>query len=230
MQNLPSAETYEKEYTFFPWGILVAEILEIIKKDAPENGQVLDLMCGTGYMMDKIKTSRPDLNLTGVDLNSEFIDYAEKQYLHSDFILADASTWQSDKKYDVVLCAAGLHHLEYEKHESFIQNIADMLNGNGIAIIADPYVDNYANEQERKIASAKLGYEYLAQTIRNGAPDDVVKAAVSIMENDVMMVEYKNSIQKIKPIMEKTFSEVALKKTWPEAESEYGDYYFLLKR
>jgi hypothetical protein len=88
----------------------------------------------------------------------------------------------------------------------------------------------YADETERKLASAKLGHEYLAATIRNGGSDDVIEAALTLIRNDVFLIEFKSSVEKNRPIFKRYFRDVEEHKTWPEADTGYGDYYFVLKK
>ena len=91
----------------------------------------------------------------------------------------------------------------------------------GVAIFADPYIGNYANETERKIAAAELGYEYLLATIKNNAPASIIKAAVDILDCDVMGLEYKTSMSRMESVFRKVFHEVKIYKTWPNTQSEY---------
>jgi len=230
MQNLPSAEVYEKEFKYMPWGILIKEIQEFIIKTTPKGSNVLDLLCGPGYLLGKLQEKRPDVKYRGVDLDLDFIEHAQKVYPEISFEVGDASTWESENKFDVVLCTAGLHHLPYEEQEAFVEKVSRLLKQDGFALIADPYIDDYANEKERKLASAKLGYEYLAETIKSGGSTDVIKAAIDVLSNDVFLVEYKASVKKNKTLFEKYFSQVEMHKTWPKGESGYGDYYFILKK
>jgi 2-polyprenyl-3-methyl-5-hydroxy-6-metoxy-1,4-benzoquinol methylase len=229
MQNLPTAEIYEKEFKYMPWGILIKEVEGYISKNAPQNGTVLDMLCGPGYLLGKLQKLRSDLSYHGVDLESEFIDHAKKLYPEISFEIADAFKWNSDKQFDVVLCTAGLHHLPYDQQEPFVEKLSKLVKKDGFAIIGDPYIDDYSNEKERKVAGAKLGYEYLVTTIENGGTDDVIDAAIGVLVNDVTLVEWKSSIKKNKPVFEKYFTHVEMHKTWPKEESEYGDYYFILR-
>ena len=213
-----------------PWGILIREVEKIVWENAPKNGTVLDLLCGPGYLLGQVQTQRPDLHCTGVDLDPAFIQYAQGHYPGMTFAIADAATWESRETYDVVLCTAGVHHLAYEQQEFFIKKLATLMATDGFAIVADPYTEDYSDEQSRKLAGAKLGYEYLAATIQNGATDDVIQAAVGILQNDVLLIEYKSSIQKMKPVFDRHFGTVEMHKTWPLTETTYGDYYFILKK
>lgn len=229
MKELPKSDIYEQEFKYMPWGVLINEILTIIQKEAAQNGKVLDLMCGPGYLLGEIGKLRIDLALEGIDISEEFIHFAQSKYPKISFHVADVLLWNSTQKYDIILCTGGIHHLPYEKQALFLETIPALLNPNGFAIFADPYVDDYSNELERKQSAAKLGYEYMVATMKNGAPDDIVKATVDILYNDVMSFEYKTSLKKLEPIFRRIFSNVEIEKTWPEANSEYGDYYIIGK-
>jgi trans-aconitate methyltransferase len=184
-------------------------------------------MCWPGYLLGEIHESRSDIILEGVDSSEEFINNAIAQYPSIIFHLADVLTWESVKKYDMILVTWWVHHLPYELQESFIARVPYLLNENGIVIFADPYIGNYANEQDRQASAAKLWYEYLLATIQNNAPIEIVKAAIDILHCDVTWQEYKTSIAKLAPVFNKHFKEVTINKTRPSEESEYGDYYIV---
>ncbi len=229
MRELPKSEVYEQEFEFMPWGTLINKILATIQNEAPKNGSVLDLMCGPGYLLGEIAKRRSDLTLEGTDISDEFIQHAQRKYPDISFQVADVLSWTPSKKYDVVLCTGGIHHLPYDRQAPFLETIPALLNPNGFAIFADPYVDDFSNELERKQSAAKLGYEYMVATMKNGATDEIVKATVDILYNDVMGFEYKTSLKKLEPVFRRLFSHVEIDKTWPESKSEYGDYIILCK-
>lgn len=229
MKKLPTPEVYEKEFKYMPWGILIRGILNLIQQKTPQQANVLDLMCGPGYLLSKIKEQRPDLKLKGIDIDKEFITYAKEKYKEITFEIADVTQWKTNEKFDLILCTGGLHHLPYEKQEDFIKSIKDLLDKDGFCIIADPYIDDYSNEQERKKSAAKLGYGYLSETIKNNGPQEIISAAIDILYNDIMKFEFKTSINKNQRLFKKYFSFVEINKTWPKSDSEYGDYFFVLK-
>ncbi len=218
---------YEEEFVFMPWKNLIDRILDLIEKKLPENSNVLDLMCGPGYLLGQICQRRGDLRVKGLDIQEEFIEYAQKKYPAASFQVADVLSWQTNEKYDLVVCTAGIHHLAYERQEFLVKKVSQLLKLDSFCIFADPYVDDFSNEKERKRAVAKLGYEYLLATIENDAPDEVIEATVGILRNDMTGFERKTSLKKIKPVFEKIFSSIEVNKTWPETESEYGDYYII---
>ena len=229
MQNLPSAKTYHKEVQYMPWGDLISEIADFVIENTPKGGNVLDLICGTGYLIGKIQAERPDIVFTGIDLESKYINYAKAKYPDAKLYVSDALEWDSKNKFNAVLCTGGLHHLPYNKQQRFIDKVSGHVKKGRFAIVGDPYIEDYSNEQERRVAAEKLGNEYLKATIEKKAPSDVVKAAKNLIKNDVELVEFKTSIKKIEPYFNEYFSSVEKHKTWPKEDTEYGDYYFILK-
>ena len=229
MQNLPSAETYHKEVQYMPWDDLITQIANFVVENIPKEGTVLDLICGTGYLIGKIQAERPDILFTGIDLESKYINYAKGKYPDAKLYVSDALEWDSKTRFNAALCTGGLHHLPYNKQEKFIHKISAHVKRDGFAIVGDPYIEDYSNEQERRVAAEKLGNEYLKATIEKKAPSDVVKVAKNLIKNDVELVEFKTSIKKIEPYFNEYFSSVEKHKTWPKEDTEYGDYYFILK-
>lgn len=216
MKQLPSPKIYEKENKYMPWGKTIDAVLKIVTDDVPQRGKVIDLMCGPGYLLGKISKQRKDLELEGLDNDSRYIDYASKKYPEMIFSLDDVLNWKPEKKYNAILLTGGLHHIEFENQEKLLKLIHNALTRNGILILADPFIDSYKDEKERKIAATKLGYEYLKAILENDAPDDIVKATIDLIYNDVLLKgEYKTSINRLKDISKKIFLNIKEQKIWP---------------
>ena len=215
------------EFEYMSWGKLIREITDCIVGRAPQGGRVLDLLCGPGYLLGQLQKKRSDISCLGVDLEEEFICHAKRLYPSIGFEVADAFNWRTENKFDVVICTAGVHHLPFERQEAFIARLRGFLNTGGFAVVADPYISNFETEQERQLACTELGSAYLIEAIKRGAPSEVVKAGVGILENDLLLVEWKTSVSKQRPIFEKYFSHVEERHVWPSI-GEYGDYYFVL--
>ena len=230
MKELPESKIYEQELLYMPYKESLKKVLDIIVSYAPKDGELLDIMCGPGYLLGKIAEMRSDLKLYGNDLDKRYIEFSKEKYPGINFEIVDILTWEPNKPFDVVICTGSVHHIPYEKQDEAIGKIASAIKPGGFGIISDCYIDDYADEKERKIAAAKLGYEYLVETIANGAPDDVAEATVDILHNDVMMEEFKTSLKKRMPFFEKHFDSVEIIKTWPDIESEYGDYVMVCKK
>jgi 2-polyprenyl-3-methyl-5-hydroxy-6-metoxy-1,4-benzoquinol methylase len=223
MKELPASETYEEGLLYWPYKTSLATVLEHVSTRAPKNGTLLDVMCGPGYLLGQIAKIRPDLVLSGVDIDERYVEHTKSAHnIHAE--KADVLMWRPASPFDVVLCTGSVHHIKYEEQERAIANIASMVKPDGLVIISDCYVDDYANETERKLAAAKLGYEYIRETIENGGSEKVVEWTVDILWNDVLQHEFKTSLKKRLPILEKHFADVQTIKSWPKFESGYGDY------
>ena len=148
---------------------------------------------------------------------------------HIAFETGDVLTWNPSHPFDVFTCTGALHHVQYDQQEEAVRRMANMIHQHGFGIISDCYVGSYSNEKERKLAAAKMGYEYLKATIRNGSTDDVTAVTADILKNDVMGIEFKTSLARRLPIFHKFFTSVETYKTWPDEETDYGDYITALK-
>ena len=224
MKKLPQSEVYERGLEYWPYKKSLDRVVDIICSQAPKEGSLVDLMCGPGYLLGNLAAQRKDLALLGVDIDQRFIDYSAEKYPEIRFQVGDVLEWNSKQLFDVVVCTGALHHLPYEKQAQAVARMASMVKPGGFCLISDAHIDDYSSERERKIAASKLGYEYLLETINNGASDDVVAWTVDILHNDVMMNEFKTSLKKRLPIYQEYFNEVELLKTWPQIDSQYGDY------
>jgi SAM-dependent methyltransferase len=224
MKGLPDSKIYEQELEYWPYKASWHKVLDYVCQNTPENATLLDLMCGPGYLLGKIAERRKDLKLVGMDIDERYISYAKEKYPQISFEPGDIFLWKPNILADVVTCTGSLHHVPYEQQEQAFQKMAAMMKPEGFFLLSDCYIDDYSSEKERKLAAAKLGYEYLIGTIKNGAPDPVTEPCIDILWNDVMMKEFKTSMKKRQLIFEKYFEKVETIKTWPKVESEYGDY------
>lgn len=230
MKGLPDSKIYEQELEYWPYKASWNKVLDYICQNTPKNGYLIDLMCGPGYLLDKISKKRKDLLLKGTDIDKRYIVFAQKKYPHIDFELRDVFSLKEKKQFDVIICTGSLHHIQYERQEEVVKIMASMVKPEGFVLISDCYINNYSNEQERKIEAAKLGYEYLKGTIQNGAPEVVIEPCIDILWNDVFMKEFKTSMKKREIIFKKIFKDIETLKTWPTFKSEYGDYITILRR
>ncbi len=225
MKELPAAETYEEGLDYWPYRTSLQSVIKHVCENAPIDSTLLDIMCGPGYLLGKIKEKRPDLVLWGVDVDERYVLYGKETYPGIDFEKGNVLDWQPKQKFDVVVCTGSVHHIPYDLQEKAIANIASMAKPGGVVIISDCYVDDFSNETERKQAAAKLGYEYIKETIANGGSDKVVEWTIDILWNDVLMHEFKPSFEKRLPSIEKYFEKVTTVKSWPNnTPPGYGDY------
>jgi len=230
MKEAPDSKIYEDSLTYMPYKTSWQKVLDTISTKTPQGASLLDIMCGPGHLLGKVKEIRNDITLYGIDIDPRYIEYSKKAYPDIDFSEGDIRSLEIKESFDVVVCTGSVHHLPYEEQEGAIQKISQLTKSGGFAIISDCHIEDYTNEEERMLAAAKVGYEYIKATIQNGAPKDVVEFTLDILNNDVMMNEFKTSLKKRLPTPEKYFDNVEVIKTWPESDSEYGDYVMICRK
>jgi len=230
MKGLPDSKIYELELKYWPYKTSWKKVLNYICEKVPQNGTLIDLMCGPGFLLGQIVSQRKDIRLKGLDIDKRYIDYSKEKYPEIDFELNDILSWKTSELFDAVVCTGSLHHIPYEKQESAVKKMAEIVKSQGFVLISDSLIDYYKDEKERKLAAAKLGYEYLRGTIENGAPDEVIEPTIEILWNDVFMKEFKTSLVKREAILKSIFSKVETIKTWPKFKSEYGDYIHICRK
>lgn len=107
--------------------------------------EVLEIGCNEGYLVFELKqlfSKDVYLNFTGIDLNPEYIDFANARRNffkeeHCMFMLMDAAELRfQDEQFDIIICGSMIEHLE--NPESALKEIKRVLKPNGVAIITTP--------------------------------------------------------------------------------------------
>jgi 2-polyprenyl-3-methyl-5-hydroxy-6-metoxy-1,4-benzoquinol methylase len=110
------------------WSHVKAElILSLI-----EGRDVLDVGCGACLLSEML--SEKNYDVTAIDNDSKAIEIAKKKGIIG--FTADINTWKTDKKFDCVIAADVLEHIDDDK--SVIRKIHDMLKPNGCFILNVP--------------------------------------------------------------------------------------------
>ena len=85
------------------------ELVEIVA-NTKSGSSVLDVGCGNGRLLEAFQTKQ--INYLGLDASKQLIALAKKNYPGRDFIVKDILDLKSlDKKFDLVISVAVLHHL-----------------------------------------------------------------------------------------------------------------------
>ena len=95
--------------------------------------QLCDIGCGNGR--DSIYFHSKGVEVTGVDLAKDEIDYLNKSYPKIDFICADISNLNTNKKYDIIYSRFSLHSIDKEKEKNLLIWISNSLLHNGLVCI-----------------------------------------------------------------------------------------------
>lgn len=227
---MPSPDVYELEYQYWPWGLVVTFLRNWLVLNAPESGFIIDYMCGTGQLLNSLREERPDLLLWGCCLDDEYVAYAQKYYPSISIEKKDALQHMPLRKPEIIICAAGLHHLEYELQPIFLAKIARELAPGGTFLLAEETISHNVDMTSRSLAVIELGAAILRYATSKAAPPSVVGAAVDLLKRDLFQTgEYKTSESELANMLCSSFSITSRTHLWPFDQSDYGDRVFICK-
>lgn len=110
---------------------LFQELFDLI----PEDGDVLDLGCGTGEPFDRYLVDR-GFDVTGVDLVEKHI-YAAREYVpEAHFFQGDFFDVDPEKgRFDAVVSFYAVFHLPREEHQELFNHINHLLRDDGAILV-----------------------------------------------------------------------------------------------
>ena len=118
-----------KEYIQMAEGIDGKDLIDRLQKTLPKGASLLELGSGPGKDYRILST---DYKVTGSDFSSEFLKHLKNQFPKGEFLLLNAETLETDRKYDAIYSNKVLHHLADSALENSIQRQAKILNPGGI--------------------------------------------------------------------------------------------------
>ncbi len=135
--------------------------------DAPATSpEILDLGAGTGLLSSLLLLKYPDAKITLIDISEKMLEIAKtrlKEFANVSYVLADYTHFLSPGKYDLILSALSIHHLEDAQKFGLYKNTYSNLKKNGLFINADqvlggtPFIDSlYKNDWKKKVEASGL--------------------------------------------------------------------------
>ncbi|MRX71521.1 methyltransferase domain-containing protein [Bacillus lacus] len=115
------------------------KIAAMIRKQGAEN--VLDVGCGHGGYIRRLAEANPGLKLTGIELNEEVAQEAERRCQncgHIDIRCENALSWSTGEKYDYIMVNNMLHYLSPEDRGKLFQQLGSWLTGKGTISVITP--------------------------------------------------------------------------------------------
>lgn len=105
-----------------------------------ENPDILDLGAGTGLLSAFLMEKYPEATFTLVDMSEKMLEIAKNRFRGNSkvkYIEADYSKYDFEEKYDMVVSALSIHHLEDEDKKELYKRSYSILKESGIFINAD---------------------------------------------------------------------------------------------
>lgn len=116
-----------------------------------KNPGILDVGAGTGLLSAFLMEKYPGASFTLIDISEKMLDMAKERFTGNSnvkYIAADYSRYDFAEKYDMVVSALSIHHLEDEEKKDLYKKSYSILKDNGVFINADqvhgetPFIEN----------------------------------------------------------------------------------------
>ncbi len=116
----------------------------------------LDLGCGNGWVVRKMKSEKSCIEVVGLDGADQMIKNAREKDTKSVYILADINSFIPYKKFDIIHSMEVLYYLDHP--QKVIKNILDFwLEENGRLIIGiDHYYENFQSHSWQSKVGTKM--------------------------------------------------------------------------
>lgn len=116
--------------------VIVPWTLENIRKYCPDDGTLIDIGCGCGYLTSLI-FSHGFKRIEGLDISKNSIIYAKNKYPHIKFTHENILDTSFDKKYDFSTAVMTLNNVS--NAELFFKSLNKILKTDGKALIIIPH-------------------------------------------------------------------------------------------
>lgn len=124
------------------------EVFSQLFENLPDEGEILDLGCGTGEPFDRYMAEK-GFDVKGVDLVEKHIHAARERVPEAEFVQGDFFDVDPDQeKFDAVVSFYAVFHLPREKHGKLFEHMHDLLRDDGMLLITvgGEEMDEYTEE------------------------------------------------------------------------------------
>lgn len=112
---------------------------------------IIDIGCGPGNSSMVLAQRWPHARLVGVDSSPKMIEKAKTDYPQHEWILADASTFSTEEKFDIVFSNATIQWIP--DHERLLNRLCSLLSRQGVLAVQVPrFTDMPLGKAIEKIA------------------------------------------------------------------------------
>lgn len=116
-----------------------------------DNPAVLDVGAGTGLCSAVLLTKYPKANITLIDLSEKMLNIAKERFIdykNFKFIVEDYTQYKYEEKFDIIVSALSIHHLNAAQKENFYKKCFDLLNDGGVFVNSDLVLSPFPEVEE----------------------------------------------------------------------------------
>jgi tRNA (cmo5U34)-methyltransferase len=142
---------------------------------------ILDIGAGTGLYSAMLLERYPDAKLTLIDFSGEMLDLAKKRFAgreNTTFVLGDYTEYPFAERYDLVISALSIHHLNAAAKRKLYGRVSNLLAPNGEFLNADQIISPFPALQERHMEA------WLDFVVSHSVVDDELARMKQSMELD----------------------------------------------
>ena len=146
------AKLYELETDSFWFRNRNKLILKTLANDFPDASSLLDIGCGTGFVLAGIAAANPGLRLVGSDLHHEALDYAQIKFPGAVLLQMDAGNIPYAEEFDVICSFDVLEHIN--RDDEALKQIHQALKPGGglmITVPQHPWLWSRADDDARHL-------------------------------------------------------------------------------
>jgi predicted TPR repeat methyltransferase len=110
------------------------EFLDILIKNTPKNGDVLDLGCGTGLPISKIIYDS-GLKVTGLDVSDEMIKHFKENLPNTTALRMPMTEFNAKNEYDAIVSSYSMLCLPFGDFVAVAGKISEALKNNGYFLL-----------------------------------------------------------------------------------------------
>ena len=107
--------------------------------------RILDIGCGTGYFLERIREIYPKAEYYGIDVSQSAIRIASEKYPDTKFLIADAEKALNFPEgfFDVIISGENIEHVK--DVDTYLTNINQVIKDDAILILTTPNLASWFN-------------------------------------------------------------------------------------
>ena len=114
----------------------IERALTSVGRSFGQSREFLDFGCGCGRLILALRDRRPDLRITGCDVDERAIRWGERHLEHSRWVVNDPlpSSPFGDGAFDLIWCGSVFTHLDEQRQDLWLRELRRILKPDGILL------------------------------------------------------------------------------------------------